>query len=46
MHRQVSTRVTGSALVCLLLKGCSDTTMQYYGPLTLPVDDGNELHKV
>lgn len=44
MHYQVSTQVAGTVLVCLLLQGCLDTTAQYYGPITLPVDDGNELH--
>jgi hypothetical protein len=31
-------------LVCLALQGCTDTTVQFYGPVTLPVDEGNELH--
>jgi hypothetical protein len=44
MHHQLSTRAACTVLVCLLLHGCTDTTVQYYGPITLPVDDGNELH--
>ena len=44
MHYQLSAHGVGAVLVCLLLQGCTDTTVQYYGPITLPVDDGNELH--
>lgn len=44
MHHQVWTRSASTMLLCLLLQGCLDTTVQYYGPITLPVDDGNELH--
>ena len=44
MHHQISTQAAGGILVCLLLQGCLDTTVQFYGPVTLPVDDGNELH--
>jgi hypothetical protein len=44
MRHQLSTQGAGTVLGCLLLQGCLDTTVQYYGPITLPVDDGNELH--
>lgn len=44
MHRKISIQGVGIVLVCLLMQGCTDTTVQYYGPITLPVDDGNELH--
>lgn len=44
MNRKITTRCAGMGLVCLLLQGCTDTTVQYYGPITLPIDDGNELH--
>lgn len=44
MNYPVSTQSAGTVLVCLLLQGCLDTTVQFYGPITLPVDDGNELH--
>lgn len=44
MRHRVSTPLFGTFIVVLLLQGCTDTTVQYYGPITLPVDDGNELH--
>ncbi len=50
MRRKAAIRPRGSihstaaVLGCLLLQGCLDTTVQYYGPITLPVDEGNELH--
>lgn len=44
MHDQLSRQLSGTVLLILLLLGCTDTTLQYYGPITLPVDDGNELH--
>ena len=44
MRNNISTQGASTALVSLLLQGCMDTTVQYYGPITLPVDDGNELH--
>ena len=44
MHHSISRQCAGIVLLCLLLQGCTDTTVGYYGPITLPVDDGNELH--
>jgi hypothetical protein len=44
ISNQISTQGAGTVLVFLLLQGCTDTTLKYYGPITLPVDDGNELH--
>lgn len=44
MHYQRLTQVAGAVLTCLLMQGCTDITVQYYGPITLPVDDRNELH--
>lgn len=44
MHFLSSTQAVGAFFACLLLQGCMDTTVQYYGPITLPVDNGNELH--
>ena len=44
MHHPISRQCAGIVLLCLLLQGCTDTTVGYYGPITLPVDHGNELH--
>lgn len=44
MHFKAPMQAIGACFVCLLLQGCMDTTVQYYGPITLPIDDGNELH--
>ena len=44
MSCRITPQHASTALVCLLLQGCMDTTVQFYGPITLPVDDGNELH--
>ncbi|PSN19677.1 hypothetical protein C7271_06010 [filamentous cyanobacterium CCP5] len=44
LHHQVSTRGAITVLVYMLLQGCTDTTVQYYGPITLPIDERNELH--
>jgi len=44
IYYQQSKQAAGAVLVCLLLQGCTDTTVGYYGPITLPVDDGSELH--
>ncbi|MFK8022057.1 MAG: hypothetical protein AB8B86_20035 [Pseudomonadales bacterium] len=44
MHYQMSAQGACSVFVCMLLQGCIDSTVQYYGPITLPVDDRNELH--
>lgn len=44
MTGQVSAQAAGTIFLSLLMHGCTDTTAQYYGPITLPIDDGNELH--
>ncbi len=36
--------VLPTVFLCMVLQGCLDATTQQYGPITLPLDDLNELH--
>jgi len=44
MFHKLSKQGAGIVFMALMLQGCTDITYQFYGPVTLPVDDGNELH--